>query len=141
DALAGNRVYLPAILAVNKCELMSPAARLALTAKLRPFEPLYVSARERIGLAEIIEGIGRALAFIRIYVKPPGRPPDREEPVILRRGDRVSALLNRLPGDLERSFKAAQVWGTSARFPGQTVGREHILADQDVVTIVIQRGA
>jgi uncharacterized protein len=141
DALAGNRVYLPAILAVNKSDLIGPAERRALAERLRPFEASFVSARDRIGLEELKEAIGHALAFIRIYVKPPGRPPDREEPVILRKGARVADLLARLPGELDRSFKAAMIWGPSARFPGQTVGREHALADEDVVTVVVARGA
>jgi uncharacterized protein len=141
DVLAGNRVYLPAILAVNKAELLSPAQRARLTMELRPAEPTYVSARTKAGLPELVERIGHSLRFIRIYVKPPGEPPDREEPVILRQGDSVSALLQRLPSDLQRAFRAAQVWGSSARFPGQTVGRDHVLADEDVVTVVIARGA
>jgi hypothetical protein len=141
DALAGNRVYVPALLVVNKSDLLTPEERAQLVRELRPFEPLFVSAKERLGLAELVERLGRALRFIRIYVKPPGRPPDREEPVILRQGDNVTALLRRLPGELERSFRAAQVWGRSARFPGQTVGREHLLADEDVVTVLVARGA
>ncbi|MCI4358364.1 MAG: GTP-binding protein [Thermoplasmata archaeon] len=141
DALAGNRVYIPAILTVNKADLMTLSQRVSLAAKLRPFEVLFTSARDRVGLRELVDGVGRALAFIRIYMKPPGKPPDREEPVILRRGQRVAELLIRLPGELDRSFKAAQIWGPSARFPGQTVGREHVLADEDVVTVVVQRGS
>ncbi len=140
DVLAGNRVYLLAIMAVNKAELMTPAERTALAASLLPYEPIFISARTGAGLDTLVDRIGTALRFIRIYVKPPGRPPDREEPVILRMGDSVAGLLRKLPGELDRGFKAAQVWGRSARFPGQTVGREHILADEDVVTVLIARG-
>jgi small GTP-binding protein len=141
DVLAGNRVYVPALLVVNKSEYLTATDRALLVSATRPFDPLYISARDGTGLTELVDRIGRALRFIRIYVKPPGRPPDREEPVILRRGDSVAELLRRLPGELDRTFKAAQVWGPSARFPGQTVGREHVLDDEDVVTIVIARGA
>jgi len=140
DALAGNRVYVPALLVVNKSELFTPEERVQLARELRPFEAIFVSAKEGTGLAELVDQLGHALRFIRIYVKPPGRPPDRKEPVILRQGDSVSALLRRLPPDLDRSFRSAQIWGRSARFPGQTVGREHPLADEDVVTIVVARG-
>jgi small GTP-binding protein len=141
DALAGNRVYLAGILGVNKSELLSPEERAAIRASTRPFVPIFISARTGEGVPELIRAIGETLQFIRIYVKPPGREADREEPVILRRGHKVGDLLQRLPSDLDRAFKAAQIWGPSARFPGQTVGREHILADEDVVTVVIQRGA
>ena len=141
DALAGNRVYVPALLVVNKSDMLNADERARLTRELRPYEPLFVSARDNVGLPELVEAIGHALRFIRVYVKPPGKPADRDEPVILRQGDTIAALLRRLPGDLDRGFRAAQVWGPSARFPGQTVGREHPLADEDVVTVLIARGA
>ena len=141
DVLAGNRVYLPAILGVNKAELLTPAERARMVVEMRPFEPTFVSARTGEGLEALVDHVGAALRFIRIYVKPPGQPPDREEPVILRSGATVSALLERLPGDLGRSFKAAMIWGRSARFPGQTVGRDHTLADEDVVTVLIAHGS
>jgi len=140
DVLAGNRVYILAIMAVNKSELLSLAERTAFAASLRPYEPLFISAQTGEGLDVLVDRIGTTLRFIRIYVKPPGRPPDREEPVILRAGDSVAGLLKKLPGELDRGFKAAQIWGRSARFPGQTVGREHVLADEDVVTVLIARG-
>ena len=141
DVLAGNRVYIPALFVVNKAELLSPTARTRLAADLKGFDPLFISARDQIGIDTLIDRMGHALRFIRVYVKPPGRPPDLDEPVILRQGDTVAGLLHRLPSDLERAFKAAQIWGRSARFPGQTVGREHALADEDIVTVVVARGS
>ncbi|MCI4318821.1 MAG: GTP-binding protein [Thermoplasmata archaeon] len=140
DALAANRVYVPAILAVNKGDLLSSAEVEKLRQKMRPFEATFVSARTGAGIETLVRRIAEALQFIRIYVKPPGKPPDREEPVILRKGQKVADLLNRLPEELAAAFKAAQVWGRSARFPGQTVGREHGLSDEDVVTVVVYRG-
>jgi len=141
DVLAGNRVYLLAIMVVNKSELLTPKQRAELMASLRPYEAIFISALTGEGLDVLVDRIGTTLKFIRVYVKPPGRPPDRDEPVILRMGDPVAMLLRKLPNELDRGFKAAQVWGRSARFPGQTVGREHILADEDIVTILVARGS
>ena len=141
DVLAGNRVYVPALLAVNKSEHLSPAERARIVLEQRPYDPIFVSARDKLGLDHLVDRIGHALRFIRVYVKPPGRPADMDEPVILREGDDVEGLLGRLPSELGRTFKAAQVWGRSARFPGQTVGRDHVLADEDIVTVVVARGA
>lgn len=141
DVLAGNRVYITAILAVNKSELLSTTEREKFRRDLAPFQPIFVSARTREALEALVEGMGAALRFLRVYVKPPGRPPDRDDPVILREGATVSDLLDRLPEELKHSFRAAQVWGPSARFPGQTVGRDHALRDEDVVTIVVARGS
>ncbi len=141
DAFAGNRVYVPAILGINKSEYLRADDRRELAARVAPFNPIYISARGRVGLDGLVRGIGTALQFIRIYVKPPGAPPDREAPVILRKGDTVRELLRRLPSELERNFRSAQIWGPSARFPGQTVGRDHVLADEDVITVVVARGS
>jgi len=141
DVLAGNRVYVTAISAVNKAELLTATQRARLIAELKPTVPTFISAHTKEGLDELVERMGRSLRFIRIYVKPPGKPPDKDEPVILRLGDSIEALLHRLPADLNRTFRAAQVWGPSARFPGQTVGRDHVLSDEDVVTVVIARGS
>jgi uncharacterized protein len=140
DVLAGNRVYISAILAVNKSDLMSKAEMDAIRVRVKPYVPVFISAKAREGIPDLIQAMGRALSFIRIYLKPPGREADREEPVILRRGHRIEDLLRRLPSDLGIQFRCAQIWGKSARFPGQTVGRDHPLADEDVVTIMIQRG-
>ncbi len=141
DVLAGNRVYLPALLAVNKSELLTPSERAKLAAELRPVEPAFISARDQTGLDELVDQIGHALRFIRVYVKPPGRPPDLDEPVVLREGDTVEGLLHRLPTELDRTFRTAQIWGRSARFPGQSVGREHVLSDEDIVTVLVARGS
>ncbi len=140
DVLAGNRVYVTALNAVNKAEGLTPQQRAKLVVDLAPAEPIFISAREKLGLDGLVDRIGGALKFIRIYMKPPGLPPDKEEPLILRQGDTITELLRRLPGDLHRSFRAAQVWGPSARFPGQTVGRDHVLQDEDIVTVVVARG-
>jgi uncharacterized protein len=141
DVLAGNRVYVTALLAVNKAELLTPADRARMVLEQRPYDPIFVSARDRLGLDALVDRVGHALRFIRVYVKPPGRPPDKDEPVILREGDSIQSLLDRLPRDLDRTFRSALVWGRSARFPGQTVGREHVLADEDIVTVIVARGA
>ncbi|MCI4368216.1 MAG: GTP-binding protein [Thermoplasmata archaeon] len=140
DVLAGNRVYLPAILGVNKSELLGSESKARLRNQLKGFPTTFLSAKTGEGVTQMVDALGRALAFIRIYMKPPGQEPDRIEPVILRRGQKVDDLLRRLPGDLESTFKSATIWGPSARFPGQSVGRDHTLSDEDVVTIVVQRG-
>jgi hypothetical protein len=141
DVLAANRVYVTGLFAVNKSEMLAPAERTRIATDLKAFDPLFISARNQTGLDVLVDRIGHALRFIRVYVKPPGKPPDLEEPVILRTGDTVAGLLKRLPPDLDRAFRAAQVWGKSARFPGQTVGRDHVLSDEDIVTIVVARGS
>ena len=80
DVLAGNRVYVLAIMVVNKSDLMTPKERTQLAAALSPYEPTFISARAGTGLDVLVDQIGTTLKFIRIYVKPPGLPPTGRSP-------------------------------------------------------------
>ena len=39
--------------------------------------------------------------------------------------------------EMGTSFRIARIWGPSARFDGQQVGRDHPVQDGDIVEIVI----
>jgi len=75
-----------------------------------------------------------ALGVIRVYTKRPGKPADKESPFTLPQGGTVEDLALKVHKDLATGLKHARIWGTSAQ-DGQTVGREHVLADGDVVEI------
>jgi uncharacterized protein len=93
-----------------------------------------VSATTGRGLGEIGPWLFSHLGIVRVYSKTPGRPPDRDRPFTLRRGQTVEDLARLVHRDLARSLKYARVWGTSG-FDGQQVGREHPVADGDVVEL------
>jgi ribosome-interacting GTPase 1 len=71
---------------------------------------------------------------MRIYTKQPGKPPDRASPFTCPIGSTVQEFAGHVHKDFEEGLKSARVWG-SAAFDGQTVGREHILHDRDVVEL------
>jgi ribosome-interacting GTPase 1 len=64
---------------------------------------------------------------------------DRSEPLVVKDGSTVGMVCDAIHRDFREKFRYANVWGTSARFPGQTVGINHMLRDEDVITIVVQR--
>lgn len=74
------------------------------------------------------------LEIMRIYAKPPNKPPDTTQPFVLHQGDTVEGFAAKVHGDLAAGLKSARVWGSGA-FDGQMVGREHRLADGDVVEL------
>jgi ribosome-interacting GTPase 1 len=75
-----------------------------------------------------------ALGIIRIYTKAPGKPADYKDPFTIPQGGTVEDLAAKVHRDLVDSLKYAKVWGESAR-DGQSVGREHVLADRDLVEL------
>lgn len=78
--------------------------------------------------------IYESLNVIRVYTKKPGKPAEYDDPYTLPAGGTVEDLALKVHRDLADSLKHAKVWGTSA-VDGQTVGREHVLADRDLVEL------
>jgi len=70
-------------------------------------------------------------------MKPQGKKPDFKDPMILRQGDTVETVSQKIHRDFKQRFRYAQVWGRSAKYPGQKVGLEHILCDEDILSIII----
>jgi len=74
------------------------------------------------------------LRIIRVYTKQPGKPPDMNQPYTLRQGDDVLDLAAKIHNELAQKFKNARIWG-SVSFDGQTVQRDYVLQDGDVVEL------
>jgi len=128
---------LPTVLIANRADLISDVdielrAFLELTGLRYP--ALAVSASTGRGLDDIGPLLFRQLGIVRVYTKAPGHAPDRQRPFTLRRGQTVEDVAWLVHRDLVRSLKYARVWGKSG-FDGQHVGRDHPLADGDVVEL------
>jgi uncharacterized protein len=130
-------LWLPAMLLANRADLLADVST-----ELRAFLELTgirypafaVSATTGWNLGEIGSALFRQLGIVRVYTKVPGRPPDRNRPFTLRRGQTVDDVAWFVHKDVARSLKYARVWGKSG-FDGQHVGRDHPLADGDVVEL------
>ncbi|RPI15369.1 MAG: TGS domain-containing protein [Lysobacterales bacterium] len=136
EALA---LRLPTLLVANQADRLQHAATdLEALAELEePHYPtLLVSAQTGLGLGDLGEWLWRRLGLVRVYTKAPGKPPDGGRPYTLRHGEQTVADAARLVHrDLADSLKFARVWGSSVAAPGQHVGREHRLADRDVLEL------
>ena len=139
DWLAGNRAYISSILVLNKVDLVTKAYLNHLKKKLKGWEILPISAKNGTGLPKLRKKVYDTLEFIRVYMKPQGKEADLEEPLVIRKGSTVAAVCDSIHRDFRRKFKHANVWGKSAKFPGQRVGLGHVLKDKDVVTVIIQK--
>src|SRR3989344_141987 len=80
------------------------------------------------------EKIWKALDLIKVYPKQPGKKPDYP-PLALKKGSAVKDLALHIHKDFIKKFRFARIWGNSARFPGQEVGLNHRLNDNDIVEL------
>lgn len=140
DHFAGNRVYLPALLVLNKIDLVGEATLAHIQEDLREWAVMPISAKEESGVEALIETVYGRLSFIRVYLKPRGKRDISDEPVILRSGATVEDVCRLLHRGFVERFRYAEVRGSSARFQGQRVGMDHTLQDGDVISIVTRPG-
>jgi uncharacterized protein len=142
DAFAGNRVYNKAFVVVNKMDAVAPAVLQATVRELEGlgFKVLPVSAKNGLNVEELKELLFEQLRFIRVYLRPQGGEADLKEPLVVKEGTDVGLVCDTLHRDFRGRFRWANVWGKSAKFPGQTVGIDHVLQDEDIVTLVLRRG-
>jgi len=107
--------------------------------RLKGWRVVPVSAVNDTGLSAMKDEIYDELKFIRIFLKPQGKDADLVEPLIVREGDTVGAVCDSIHRDFRKKFRFANVWGPSAKFPGQTVGLNHVMHDQDILTLVTRK--
>ena len=140
DTLAGNRIYSEAVVVLNKVDLASEKdlekARLMLP---EGWPVLPVSAKTGQGIEEMKDFIFDNLNFMSIYLKPQGQEADLIEPLIVKNTSTVRDVCVKLHRDFERKFRYARVKGPSAKFDWQRVGLDHLLMDEDLLTIIVRK--
>jgi small GTP-binding protein len=139
DFLAENIIYLPALVVVNKVDMISSEIKDKIIAQLKGWPVSFVSAEKGTGIEALKKRIYNNLDFIRLYMKPQGKKADMDVPLVLKRGSTVGTVCDSLHRDFRKKFRYAMVWGKSAKFPGQIVGLEHTMEDKDVLSIIIQK--
>lgn len=139
DSFLGKCVYLPSLVVLNKTDLIDPENSNRIAEDLSEIADTVVpiSAETGTDLDLLREGIWKKLGLIRIFLKPQGKEPDLESPIILRAGQAILDAARRIHAELADSIKGAQVWGKSAKFPGQKVALSHKLYDGDLLTFLM----
>ncbi len=130
DVVAGNRKYVKALFVVNKIDLINRTQL--------PHGTIPISAEKGEGIENLKEEIFKKLGYIRVYLKPPGKDPDFVNPLILPEGCTIETVCKKLHKEFVSRFKYAQVTGKSVKFKEQRVGLDHIMQDEDVVTIFVR---
>ncbi len=135
DFINGNKTYAKAITILNKIDLVDDKFVKDVSKKLKTdFIPTSADSNKNIN--ELKERIYNELQFIRVYLRPKGGETDFKEPLIVRKGNTVTDVCNKLHRNLKKDFRFGLVWGKSVKFGGQRVGLNHVLIDEDVLTII-----
>ena len=139
DILAKTRVYAPSFNVLTKVDMVNSDQLKEASSTFGSEGFVEISAPTGKGIEKLKKKIYEYLDFISIYMKPQGEKADLEEPMVVRKGTTIAEISQRLHRDFIRKFRYSQVWGPSAKFPGQTVGLNHEVQNGDVVSIITHR--
>ncbi|CAG8899990.1 unnamed protein product [Penicillium egyptiacum] len=148
-----HRKYIRCLYVYNKVdsiglEFLDALAREPYTA--------VMSCELDLGVQDVVERIWKELRLMRLYTKRyeismtfsfidmsddyriyrKGEDPKFDEALIVRQDSTIEDVCDQIHRTIKDTFKYAMVWGASARHVPQRVGLAHMVADEDVVSIV-----
>lgn len=135
DVVAENRRYTSDITVLNKIDLVNPDYLAEVKRRLDE-EFIPISADRDKNLNQLKETIYNQLSFIRVYLKPRNGDADFDAPLVVTSGSTIADVCAKIHRRVATEAKYALVSGTSVKFNLQRVGMDHIVQDQDIVTIV-----
>jgi small GTP-binding protein len=134
DEVAAAGIDKPAILAATRADEAGPGAVDELAAAFPQLPVMAVSVLDETSLERFRSVVWDLTGLLRVRLRKDGVTDD--EPLALDPGSTVTDVADSVHHDLRATFTGARVWGPSARFDGQRVGREHAVQDGDVVEIL-----
>lgn len=127
-------IDLPHVIAATRADESSPEALDALRAAFPGERVLPVSILDDASLDAFREVVWGLTGLIRVYLRTNG--VTEPEPAALSPGSTVADVADSIHHDLAATFTGARIWGPSAKFDGQKVGRDQAVQDGDVVEIL-----
>jgi small GTP-binding protein len=124
----------PAVLAATRADEADDGAALRLRAAFPDLEVLPVSVLDETALDALRDAIWQLTGLIRVRLRHAGETD--EEPLALRPPASIADVADLVHHELAATASGARIWGPSARFEGQRVGRDHEVRDGDVVEIL-----
>jgi small GTP-binding protein len=116
-------IELPALVAATKCDAAPPPEHPELRV-------VAVSVLDDSSLDRLREELWAMTGLVRVHLRDGG------DPVALQPPATVLDVADTIHHELRESCTGARIWGPSARFPSQQVGREYELSDGDTVEVL-----
>jgi small GTP-binding protein len=124
----------PTVIAATKLDEAAPGVVEQLAAAFPGHEVVPVSVLDDASLGALREAVWRLTGLVRVFLRHERDVED--EPVALKPPVTVADVAETIHHELGDRCRGGRVWGPSARFPGQRVGRAHELVDGDAVEII-----
>ncbi|KAI4260274.1 MAG: hypothetical protein LQ352_000396 [Teloschistes flavicans] len=128
-----HRKYIKCLYVYNKIDSVSLDF---LDQLAREPDTVVMSCELDLGIQDVVERCWQELQLLRIYTKRKGVEPEFSEALIVRNNSSIEDVCDQIHRTLKETFKYAMVWGASARHVPQRVGLSHMVADEDVVSII-----
>lgn len=132
--IAEAGIELPTLLAATKLDDAPEGALERLQTAVPEVPIVGVSILDETTLETLKAAIWDLTGLIRVYLRHDGIT--EEYPVALEQGATVIDVAATIHKDIASRCRGAHVWGPSARFEGQQVGRGHELMDGDTVQVI-----
>jgi small GTP-binding protein len=132
--IAAAGIDKPALLAATQADDADPGVIARLVAAVPDLPIVPVSILDEASLDAFRDAVWALTGLIRVRLRKDGAV--ESEPLALEPGSTVTDVADAIHHDLAASFNGARVWGTSARFDGQRVGRDHQVVDGDIVEVL-----
>jgi small GTP-binding protein len=132
--IAAAGIEKPAFLAATRADEAGHGSLARLAAAFPDLEVVPVSIIDEATLEAFKAAVWALTGLIRVYLRSNGSVD--AEPAALHPGSTVADVADGVHHELGVTFTGARIWGASARFDGQRVGRDHVVVEGDVVEIL-----
>jgi small GTP-binding protein len=132
--VAAAGIEKPTVLAATRADEAEPGAVDALRAEFPDLEVVSVSVLDERSLDGLRGAVWSLTGLIRVWLRT-GRETE-PEPLAIHPPATVADVADAIHHDLGATAIGARIWGPSARFDGQRVGRDHEVRDGDAVEIL-----
>jgi small GTP-binding protein len=126
-------IDLPAIVAVTKLDEADEGVVTRVGAATG-LAAVGVSILDDASLDGLREAVWALTGLICVHLRHRGE--DGGEPLALTPGATIADVADTIHHELAETCTGARIWGPSARFDGQRVGRAHAVADGDTVEVL-----
>ncbi|HKF84671.1 MAG TPA: GTPase [Candidatus Limnocylindrales bacterium] len=134
NEVRGAGIERPALVAVTRADEVPGDPAGAYTAAFPGLPVVAVSILDDAGMDRLRAAVWALTGLIRVRLRHDGAVDD--EPLAVAPGSTVAEVAALVHHVLATEAVGARIWGPSARFDGQRVGREHAVLDGDVVEVL-----